>query len=59
MSPALSPSLLSFEAFKQQLEALNQEQLRSLRNEINRKLDDGHTTLLTEEETKMISSLFS
>lgn len=56
---ALSPSLVSFEQFKQQLALLNEDELRRLRNEINRKLDDDNSPCLTEEESRMIASLFS
>lgn len=48
-----------FEAMKAQLSQLSVQQLRALRGEINTKLDVKPQALVSDDELKMIASLFS
>ncbi|CAK4075773.1 hypothetical protein OH458_11000 [Vibrio sp. MarTm2] len=50
---------IQFELFKQQISQLTPQQLKALRGEINNTLEDSSSTLITDEELNLISSLFS
>lgn len=50
---------IQFELFKQQISQLTPQQLKALRGEINNTLEDSSSTLVTDEELNLISSLFS
>ncbi len=48
-----------FEAFKQQIQLLNPEQLKALQGEIDGNLETEKETLLTDEELNALNDLFS
>lgn len=48
-----------FELMKAQLKSLSPQQLRTLKGEINSELDTTDNHLISDEEARLISSLFS
>ncbi|CAH6945279.1 conserved hypothetical protein [Vibrio chagasii] len=48
-----------FEAFKQQIQLLNPEQLKALQGEIDGNLETEKEILLTDEELNALNDLFS
>ncbi|MCG9630411.1 hypothetical protein QTO05_23920 [Vibrio fortis] len=50
---------LQFEALKQQIHLLSNQQLIALQGEIDSKVDNKQEPLLTDEEMKALSELFS
>ncbi|MCG9682236.1 hypothetical protein L1D31_06595 [Vibrio sp. Isolate23] len=48
-----------FELFKEQIKTLTPHQLRALRGEITQTLEESSLVLVTDEEQKLIASLFS
>lgn len=48
-----------FELMKSQLKTLSPQQLRALQGVINRTLNGTQSSLISDEEMQMISSLFS
>lgn len=48
-----------FELMKQQIKQLSTHQLQTLKCEINSKLDSNNKVSITDEELKLISSLFA
>ncbi|WP_281629227.1 hypothetical protein [Vibrio sp. St2] len=48
-----------FELFKEQIKNLSPQQLRALKGEITETLEGSRPILVTDEEQKLISSLFS
>ncbi|MCG9677127.1 hypothetical protein [Vibrio sp. Isolate24] len=48
-----------FELFKEQIKTLTPRQLRALRGEITQTLEESSRVLVTDEEQKLIASLFS
>ncbi len=48
-----------FEAFKQQIQHLNSQQLKALQEEIDGNLETDKQTLLTDEELNVLNDLFS
>ncbi|MBN3492315.1 MULTISPECIES: hypothetical protein [Vibrio] len=48
-----------FELFKQQIKTLSPQQLHKLRGEITETLEGSNRVLITDEEQKLIASLFS
>ncbi|KAB0461989.1 MULTISPECIES: hypothetical protein [Vibrio] len=48
-----------FEAFKQQIQHLNPQQLKALQGEIDGNLETEKQTLLTDEELNVLNDLFS
>ncbi len=48
-----------FEAFKQQIQLLSPQQLKTLQGEIDGTLETEKVTLLTDEELRALNDLFS
>ncbi|UPR36901.1 hypothetical protein [Vibrio splendidus] len=48
-----------FEAFKQQIQLLNPQQLKALQGEIDGNLETEKSSLLTDEELNALNDLFS
>ncbi|UPR54574.1 hypothetical protein ITG09_16595 [Vibrio cyclitrophicus] len=48
-----------FEAFKQQIQLLNPQQLKALQGEIDGNLENEKSSLLTDEELNALNDLFS
>ena len=48
-----------FEAFKQQIQLLSPEQLKTLQGEIDGNLETDRAALLTDEELNALNDLFS
>ncbi|WP_299694116.1 hypothetical protein [uncultured Vibrio sp.] len=48
-----------FEAFKEQIQLLSPQQLKALQGEINGNLETEKPCVLTQEELKALSELFS
>ena len=55
--PNMNPK--QFELFKEQIKNLSPQQLRALKGEITETLESSRPVLVTDEEQKLISSLFS
>ncbi|QFT38076.1 hypothetical protein GGC03_23375 (plasmid) [Vibrio sp. THAF191c] len=55
--PNMNPK--QFELFKEQIKNLSPQQLRALKGEITETLEGSRPVLVTDEEQKLISSLFS
>ncbi len=55
--PNMNPK--QFELFKEQIKNLSPQQLRALKGEITETLEGSRPILVTDEEQKLISSLFS
>lgn len=55
--PNMNPK--QFELFKEQIKNLSPQQLRALKGEITETLEGSRPVLVTDEEQKLICSLFS
>lgn len=58
-SQSVSMNTIQFEQLKSQLKLMTPQQLKSLQGEIRHSLEQEQTSLLTDEEMDVITSLFS